>query len=185
MATRRGSAHMRRLLRLRRVADANAEGRRVHRAARRGREGGQAIFLYVPLRLTAHADPAHARSGRARAAESVCPFRDANGLEHRADRRVEIENTGSPRRRSSSSPATTAARRGKIRKLRAKGHEPSHIFRGNKRGHLRRGGHRVSVHRAWPAKVKAGTTSDQTICLTDCLRHDRANHRREAAGQRG
>ena len=56
----------------------------------------------------------------------------------------------------------------KFEELRAKGHEPSHVFRGNK-ADIYDGGHRVPFIVRWPAKVKAGTTSDQTICLTDWL----------------
>lgn len=52
--------------------------------------------------------------------------------------------------------------------LRAKGHEPSHVFRGHK-ADIYDGGHRVPFIARWPAKVKADTTSDQTICLTDCF----------------
>jgi arylsulfatase A len=50
--------------------------------------------------------------------------------------------------------------------LLGKGHNPSHIFRGHK-ADIFEGGHRVPFLVRWPARVKAGGKSDQTICLTD------------------
>ena len=50
--------------------------------------------------------------------------------------------------------------------LRAKGHDPSHHFRGHK-ADIFEGGHRIPFLVRWPAQVKAGTTSDQLICLGD------------------
>ena len=55
-----------------------------------------------------------------------------------------------------------------IKGLEAKGHFPSAHLRGSK-ADLLDGGHRVPFIVRWPAGVKAGTTSDQTICLTDLL----------------
>jgi arylsulfatase A-like enzyme len=52
--------------------------------------------------------------------------------------------------------------------LAAKGHHPSQRFRGHK-ADLFDGGHRIPFLVRWPGKVKAGTTSDQLICLTDLL----------------
>ena len=46
------------------------------------------------------------------------------------------------------------------------GHDPSYIFRGYK-ADIYEGGHRIPFIASWPAAVKANTTSDQTICLTD------------------
>lgn len=50
--------------------------------------------------------------------------------------------------------------------LKSHGHNPSHIFRGNK-ADIYEGGHRVPFLVRWPAMVKAGGKSDQVICLTD------------------
>lgn len=46
------------------------------------------------------------------------------------------------------------------------GHHPSHVFRGHK-ADIFDGGHRVPFLVRWPGKAKAGTTSDQLLCLTD------------------
>jgi arylsulfatase A-like enzyme len=54
----------------------------------------------------------------------------------------------------------------KFHELVAKGHNPSHVFRGHK-ADIFEGGHRVPFLVRWPARVKAGTTSDQLICQTD------------------
>lgn len=48
------------------------------------------------------------------------------------------------------------------------GHNPNHLYRGNK-ADVFEGGHRVPFIVRWPAKVKAGSTSDRTICLTDLM----------------
>ena len=52
--------------------------------------------------------------------------------------------------------------------LVAKGHNPSYHFRGYK-ADIYDGGHRLPFIVRWPAKVKAGSTSDQLICHTDLL----------------
>ena len=54
----------------------------------------------------------------------------------------------------------------KIPKLQSKGHYPSANFRGSK-ADIWDGGHRVPLVVRWPEKVAAGSTNDQTICLTD------------------
>jgi arylsulfatase A-like enzyme/acetyl esterase/lipase len=50
--------------------------------------------------------------------------------------------------------------------LLGKGHNPSYHFRGTK-ADIFDGGHRIPFLVRWPARVKAGTTSDQMICLSD------------------
>jgi arylsulfatase A len=45
-------------------------------------------------------------------------------------------------------------------------HDPSYIYRGHK-ADIYEGGHRVPFVVKWPAKVKAGTKSDVTLCTTD------------------
>ncbi|MGD7651703.1 MAG: sulfatase family protein [Verrucomicrobiales bacterium] len=56
----------------------------------------------------------------------------------------------------------------KIDRLQAQGHYPSAHLRGSK-ADLWDGGHRVPFIVRWPEAVKAGTKSDQTICLTDLM----------------
>lgn len=55
-----------------------------------------------------------------------------------------------------------------FKELAAKGHFPSYKFRGYK-ADIFDGGHRVPFIARWPAKVAAGSRSDQTICLTDFM----------------
>jgi arylsulfatase A-like enzyme len=52
--------------------------------------------------------------------------------------------------------------------LRAKGHEPSYIFRGHK-ADIYDGGHRVPFLVRWPGRIKAGTTSNQLVSLVDFM----------------
>ena len=52
--------------------------------------------------------------------------------------------------------------------LKAKGHNPSGPWRGHK-ADIWEGGHRVPYIARWPARVKPGTSSDETICLSDLL----------------
>ena len=49
------------------------------------------------------------------------------------------------------------------------GHNPSHVFRGNK-ADIYDGGHRVPFFVRWPGMVKPGSTSDRLVCLTDVFR---------------
>ncbi len=52
--------------------------------------------------------------------------------------------------------------------LAEKGHHPSERFRGYK-ADIFEGGHRVPFLARWPAKVAAGSRSDQIVCLTDLM----------------
>ena len=52
--------------------------------------------------------------------------------------------------------------------LLAKGHNPSYTFRGHK-ADIFDGGHRIPFLVRWPARVKAGTLSQQLLCLTDFM----------------
>lgn len=56
----------------------------------------------------------------------------------------------------------------RIEQLRGLGHDPSGGLRGTK-ADVWEGGHRVPFLIQWPAKVKAGTSSDAIVCLTDFL----------------
>jgi arylsulfatase A len=56
----------------------------------------------------------------------------------------------------------------RIPELREKGHDPCWGLRGTK-ADLWEGGHRVPFIVRWPGKVKAGTTSDALVCLTDFM----------------
>lgn len=55
-----------------------------------------------------------------------------------------------------------------VGELVAKGHYPSANYRGYK-ADIWEGGHRVPFICFWPAQIKAGSTSKQTICLTDLI----------------
>ncbi len=48
------------------------------------------------------------------------------------------------------------------------GHNPSYVFRGHK-ADIFEGGHRMPFLVRWPDKISPGTTSSQTICLTDLM----------------
>ncbi len=52
--------------------------------------------------------------------------------------------------------------------LLAKGHNPSHVFRGHK-ADIFEGGHHVPFLARWPGTVKPGSRCDRTVCLTDLL----------------
>ena len=56
----------------------------------------------------------------------------------------------------------------KFDELLAKGHNPSHVFRGHK-ADIYEGGHRVPFLVRWPGRVKAGSTTPQLVCLTDFM----------------
>ena len=56
----------------------------------------------------------------------------------------------------------------KFDELLAKGHNPSFQFRGHK-ADIFDGGHRIPFIAHWPARVKAGSTCDQLVCLVDLM----------------
>lgn len=60
------------------------------------------------------------------------------------------------------------SRAAKFKQLEAAGHYASAQYRGSK-ADLWEGGHRVPFIVRWPSQVKAGSISDETICLTDML----------------
>lgn len=55
-----------------------------------------------------------------------------------------------------------------LEEMQALGHYSNYIYRGHK-ADLYEGGHRVPFIAKWPAKIKKGTSRDQTICLTDLM----------------
>lgn len=55
-----------------------------------------------------------------------------------------------------------------VKELEALGHYPSAQFRGYKT-QIWEGGHRIPFLARWPAKIKAGSQSDQVTCLTDLM----------------
>ncbi len=56
----------------------------------------------------------------------------------------------------------------KYEELLPKGHNPSHVFRGTK-ADIFEGGHHVPFIVRWPARVKAGSTTSQTVWLGDLM----------------
>ncbi|MFT7620550.1 MAG: arylsulfatase A [Planctomycetota bacterium] len=59
--------------------------------------------------------------------------------------------------------------RAKFSELAKHGHHPSGPYRGHK-ADIYEGGHRVPFIARWPARVKAKSQSNETICLTDLMR---------------
>jgi arylsulfatase A-like enzyme len=55
-----------------------------------------------------------------------------------------------------------------FQQLAARGHDPSAKFRGTK-ADIFEGGHRVPFIARWPRRVKAGSATDQIICLNDFM----------------
>jgi len=53
-----------------------------------------------------------------------------------------------------------------IQAYRASRHRANHIYRGTK-ADIWEAGHRVPFFARWPERIEAGSTSDETICLTD------------------
>mgnify|MGYP005841474083 CR=1 FL=1 len=52
--------------------------------------------------------------------------------------------------------------------LLARGHNPSHVFRGHK-ADIYEGGHRVPLLVRWPQRIAPGGVCGQTVCLSDLL----------------
>jgi len=52
--------------------------------------------------------------------------------------------------------------------LAAFGHKPSYVFRGHK-ADIYEGGHRIPLLVRWPARIRAGSQTDETVCLVDLL----------------
>ena len=56
-----------------------------------------------------------------------------------------------------------------VEEMNEKGHFPSYVFRGYK-SDIFEGGHRIPFLARWPNRIEAGSSSDETICLTDLLK---------------
>ena len=52
--------------------------------------------------------------------------------------------------------------------LAAVGHKPSYVFRGHK-ADIYEGGHRIPLLVRWPARIRPGSVTDETVCLIDLL----------------
>ncbi len=52
--------------------------------------------------------------------------------------------------------------------LAAVGHKPGYVFRGHK-ADIYEGGHRIPLLVRWPARIRAGSRTDETVCLVDLL----------------
>lgn len=61
-----------------------------------------------------------------------------------------------------------ASPRADFAELAMYGHQPSLIYRGTK-ADIFEGGHRIPLLTRWPAGIRAGLTSDETVCLSDLL----------------
>ncbi len=55
-----------------------------------------------------------------------------------------------------------------VKALEAMGHNPSYIYRGYK-ADIYEGGHRIPMIVRWPEGIAAGSSSDETVCLSDML----------------
>ena len=55
-----------------------------------------------------------------------------------------------------------------VEEMNEQGHHPSYIYRGYK-SDIYEGGHRIPCLASWPQRVVAGTSSNETVCLTDLL----------------
>jgi len=80
---------------------------------------------------------------------------------HQADNTLLIftSDNGSPGRDGTNMSGPTNS-------VRKYGHNPSYIYRGIK-ADIWEGGHRIAFIARWPGRIKSGSKSDQTICLTD------------------
>jgi arylsulfatase A len=82
---------------------------------------------------------------------------------HQADSTLLIftSDNGSPGRDGTNMSGPTSS-------VRKYNHNPSFIYRGIK-ADIWEGGHRVAFIARWPGRIKPGSKSDATICLTDLL----------------
>jgi arylsulfatase A-like enzyme len=131
-------------------------------------KGGQPFFIYLPFASPhtpiAPAEEWRDKSGLNRYADFVMQTDhaigqivdaiDKAGLRENTLIIVTSDNGCSPQ--------------AKFDELIAKGHNPSYVFRGTK-ADIFEGGHHIPFLVRWPARVKAGTKTDQTVWLGDFL----------------
>jgi arylsulfatase A-like enzyme len=55
-----------------------------------------------------------------------------------------------------------------VEEMNEQGHYPSYIYRGYK-SDIFEGGHRIPLLARWPRRITAGSSSNETVCLTDLL----------------
>lgn len=128
----------------------------------------QPFFLYLPLSAPhtpiVPVPAARGRTGLNDYGDFVAQVDDTVGLVLDA-----LKRNGQDRETlvvfTSDNGCSPAAR---IDELESKGHHPSGPFRGHK-ADIFEGGHRIPLAMRWPERIKAGSTSDQTVCLTDLL----------------
>lgn len=137
-------------------------------AAAKGFKDGQPFFLYLPL-ASPHTPivPSKGwlgRSGLSAYADFVMETDAAVGAVLDALDRGGIARDTVVIMTSDNGCSPSA----NFEELLAKGHNPSHVFRGHK-ADIYDGGHRVPFIVRWPARGRAGVTSSQLVCLTDFM----------------
>jgi arylsulfatase A-like enzyme len=131
-------------------------------------KAGKPFFLYLPLASPhtpiAPTSPWQGKSGLNHYADFVMQTDDALGqLLAALDKHGLAENT-----LLIVTSDNGCSPQAKFEELVPKGHNPSYVFRGHK-ADIYEGGHRIPFLARWPARVKAGGKSDQTLCLTDLM----------------
>jgi arylsulfatase A-like enzyme len=129
-------------------------------------KAGKPFFLYLPL-ASPHTPIAPTKAWQGKgglnpyadfvmqtdsAIGQVLEALDKNGLSENTLLVITSDNGCSPQ--------------AKFEELVPKGHNPCYVFRGHK-ADIYEGGHRIPFLVRWPGRVKAGSTNDQTTCLTD------------------
>ena len=133
-----------------------------------GAKAGQPFFIYLPL-ASPHTPIAptaewRGRSGLNPYADFVMQTDDAIGQVVDAVDKAGLRDNTLIIVTSDNGCSPQA----KYEELTAKGHNPSYVFRGTK-ADVFEGGHHVPFLVRWPAKVKAGSTTDQLVWLGDFM----------------
>lgn len=139
-----------------------------------GKKAANPFFLYLPL--TAPHTPI-APVGKFQGTSKAGAYGDfvqqvdwtVGQITKTLEKTHQVENTlliftsdnGSPGRDGTNMSGATNS-------IRRYGHNPSFIYRGIK-ADIWEGGHRVPFIARWPGRIKPGSWSDATICLTDLL----------------
>jgi arylsulfatase A len=133
------------------------------------REGEKPFFLYLPL-TSPHLPTAPSKAFQGKS--GISPYADfvmetdwvvghvMNALEDAgcADNTLLFFSTDNG----------TSARGANFKLLESHGIDLHHHFKGHK-AQIHEGGHRVPFVARWPAKIKAGSTCSETICLNDFM----------------